>query len=1018
MNAAPATAGTQNSQENMNETVIGTENGSRQTYTRDLCADLNGALAGNFDFKGSFYHSLTSSNAPNPSLVIEGIGLIGLPLPERDAQLLISRAAQAPFGKGDQTLIDTTVRDTWEIDPACATLKNPKWHEYVDELASVTIWTALGAAPWSTRPRCELYKILLYQAGSHFLPHQDTYKADGMFATVVFVLPSAFEGGEVHVSHSGQKAVIDVAKGSEFNTSVLAWYTDVVHEVKPITSGYRLALSYNLINTSPSIPRPSLSTMHTALTVLREVLVRWKNGEYELEQEPPLMAYVLSHEYSPSDFKKGSQCLKGSDAHKAAHILPLAQELGFSVCLANLTYVQHGYADDYGECYYKRGRYDSDEDDDEDESEDDKRVGGGGPDMVEVLEEEYEIKNCVSVSEGKSLDLGEFTISRESVIPEGAFDGKSPNRTEYEGYMGNESGTLDYWYDRSVLVIFRKEDEISVLMDVKGTLWAINTLDISSSPPTPDARIVAARALSDLRAGRGSALECARPLMNYAISWKDPQLWNEAFPYCGSQSVETIGEGIETALGAFGLASIQAGIEEYVGRSSEFLQKRIKVIESVSNLVRGDDAGPAWTDGLLRDAVSSYTANSVDDIPTVILALQKVGLEVAQTRIIRNVSNQNGSYLFLAALSKGLYQHREEFSGITPSIQDGGSSPTASLTVGDVIHECVLAAIRQWDATAHTSNKRTAHIYSHTSRSNTSNSPSSGTDRIAEMVDLCFTVGEMESCSELLAMILEGKDGDDIADTFKSIYVPLIPKLRKVLKKHKPSRNQSLSSSPPLATFFRNLVSKYLVHVLGSKTAIPKLNRNIKCGPTCEDCTRLEAWLNDLNAMDEFKLKAVAGRRQHLEMRISYEASDLLTKHTITTGSPHTLVVAKVKGAMARYTWSGRQAAAMAFLKAVEVGEKKEWLKEVMGERYADVLKAVQGEQAFTPVEPTGEVAVGGDGDAGVAASAQRTSVAGTAALSNFSSLSSGVNVAGTTGRKRKQREPPKTTPIDFIDLT
>lgn len=254
-----------------------------------------------------------------------------------------------------------------------------------------------------------------------------------MFATVIFVLPSAFEGGEVHVSHSGQNVVIDVAKDSEFNT-ILAWYTDVVHEVKPIKSGYRLALSYNLIHTSPNLPRPSLPNMHTAVSALRQALTRWRDGDYELVEEPPVMAYVLSHEYSPIDFKKGSSSLKGFDAHKASHILPLAEELQFSVCPANLTYVQHGYADDYGDGYYKRMRYDSDEDSDEDGY----GAGGEGPDMVEVLDEEYEIKNCVTISEGGSSDLGEFSICRERIVPEGAFNGK-PNRTAYEGYMGNVS---------------------------------------------------------------------------------------------------------------------------------------------------------------------------------------------------------------------------------------------------------------------------------------------------------------------------------------------------------------------------------------------------------------------------------------------------------------------------------------------------------------------------------------------------------------------------------------------------
>jgi hypothetical protein len=87
-------------------------------------------------------------------------------LNERDAQLIISKAAQAPFGKGSETVIDTTVRDTWEIDPPQIRFVNPRWESYVESIAFETVWSTLGVAPYATKPRCELYKLLLYQPGS------------------------------------------------------------------------------------------------------------------------------------------------------------------------------------------------------------------------------------------------------------------------------------------------------------------------------------------------------------------------------------------------------------------------------------------------------------------------------------------------------------------------------------------------------------------------------------------------------------------------------------------------------------------------------------------------------------------------------------------------------------------------------------------------------------------------------------------------------------------------------------
>lgn len=132
-------------------------------FQDELYAALEGTKS---TFSGSFYHCSTDINAPNPGLHIDGLGLIGLPLNEREAQLIISRSAQAPFGKGSETVVDTKVRDTWEIDPANISFTNPRWNSYVDAMATKTVWSTLGVAPCTTKPKCELYKLLLYQPGS------------------------------------------------------------------------------------------------------------------------------------------------------------------------------------------------------------------------------------------------------------------------------------------------------------------------------------------------------------------------------------------------------------------------------------------------------------------------------------------------------------------------------------------------------------------------------------------------------------------------------------------------------------------------------------------------------------------------------------------------------------------------------------------------------------------------------------------------------------------------------------
>ena len=73
-------------------------------------------LKGELNFHGTYAHSRSYPDAPTPSLCLADLGTIGLPLSDREAKLVIGHCAQAPFGKGERTVVDKSVRDTWEIE--------------------------------------------------------------------------------------------------------------------------------------------------------------------------------------------------------------------------------------------------------------------------------------------------------------------------------------------------------------------------------------------------------------------------------------------------------------------------------------------------------------------------------------------------------------------------------------------------------------------------------------------------------------------------------------------------------------------------------------------------------------------------------------------------------------------------------------------------------------------------------------------------------------------------------------
>lgn len=122
-------------------------------------------MSNNFNFAGTFGHGSTKAQAPNPCISVEGVGLIGLPLTESYARLIIGAARQAPFGQANETVVDKNVRNTWEIQPEQLSFMNPEWQAFVDETA-LALCKDLGAKVGEGALRCDLHKLLLYEPGS------------------------------------------------------------------------------------------------------------------------------------------------------------------------------------------------------------------------------------------------------------------------------------------------------------------------------------------------------------------------------------------------------------------------------------------------------------------------------------------------------------------------------------------------------------------------------------------------------------------------------------------------------------------------------------------------------------------------------------------------------------------------------------------------------------------------------------------------------------------------------------
>ncbi|OJZ83703.1 hypothetical protein ASPFODRAFT_62832 [Aspergillus luchuensis CBS 106.47] len=383
---------------------------------------------------GSFLAGKASLGLALPGLDIPGVGNIRLPISADDAKAIIQCCDRSPYGKGSETLVDESVRKTWQLDPGQFFLHNPHWQQQIGILVNDAV-TGLGLTAQSEEVKAELYKLLIYEEGAFFLPHQDSEKADGMFATLVVYLPSKHEGGELIVSHRGTKLEWRSAPSSEFSFSWAAWYADVIHEVKPVISGYRVALVYNLIH------RPSLGARMPVVQTdkLAILLGYWAcridekihpdNPAWDRYVDdccPPALVYALEHQYSSAELS--FHRLKGVDQARFAQLQNACQRLKFDIYLANIEKRETGAAEGpYDSCHRKPY---------------------------------YEI----DVTETNLEFLKHLPFHEDLLIQDGFFSNRDPNDEEYQGFTGNAGAQATHFYRATGAIIVPKAFRFSFIL--------------------------------------------------------------------------------------------------------------------------------------------------------------------------------------------------------------------------------------------------------------------------------------------------------------------------------------------------------------------------------------------------------------------------------------------------------------------------------------------------------------------------------------------------------------------------
>ncbi|MBE2293681.1 MAG: 2OG-Fe(II) oxygenase [Phycisphaerales bacterium] len=394
---------------------------------------------------GDFY-TTGSNELFAPSLTVDGVGSIALPLLPIQAEQLITVAEQAPYGRGAETLVDTQVRRTWQIDAAQIHIEGRNWPR---TLESIVAQAAEGLGV--TQPVvAELYKLLVYDVGSFFIDHRDTEKAPGMFATLIIVLPSLYTGGELRVHHRDRDIQLDLRNPEPSEVAFAAFYADCVHEVLPITSGCRLTLVYNLLLRpgKDRLPEPPHYEAEQAAVV--KLLQQWAADKASPDDDSPeKLVYPLHHAYTSAGI--AFDALKGEDAAAASVLIGAAEQADCDLHLALVSIEESGHAEYIGDYYgsHHRGRYEEDEEDEEFEA-------------GEIFEQSATLTEWRRPNGGLS-DLGVLPFEKDELCPSDAFDNLTPDEQHFHEAAGNEGVSFERTYRRAGLVLWPRARRLAVL---------------------------------------------------------------------------------------------------------------------------------------------------------------------------------------------------------------------------------------------------------------------------------------------------------------------------------------------------------------------------------------------------------------------------------------------------------------------------------------------------------------------------------------------------------------------------
>ena len=376
---------------------------------------------------------------PMPTLEVDGVGLLSFPVPEFQVRALIDRAERAPYGKGPETLVDTSVRDCWQIDAAQVRLGGRAWPDTFSRILGAAA-TGLGCPV--ERLEARLYKLLVYPQGGMFSAHRDTEKADGMIATLSISLPVAGQGGALIVCHGGVEVAVDMQVEEPSELAFAAFYADCTHEIRPVTAGHRLSLVFNLCLRPGDKATPRKAPDYgEQIDLIAKRLVAWQDEDDAAEK----LVWLLDHEYSEAGLSFDT--LKNADAARAQALAAAAERAECELHAAIVHIEEHGdamyrgqYVDSWG---WNEGNVEAME-------------------IGELFHSQHRLDGWADRDGTRPL-FGELKLMDGELLPHGALDHAVPDEQRLHEASGNEGVSLERAYRHAALVLWPRSMTLTIL---------------------------------------------------------------------------------------------------------------------------------------------------------------------------------------------------------------------------------------------------------------------------------------------------------------------------------------------------------------------------------------------------------------------------------------------------------------------------------------------------------------------------------------------------------------------------